>query len=96
MQNAKVAIDRTEGKRNGAVAGAPEAKAAAKTLKDIPRGAGEFKKQIEDGLDGDPRAAGNARAAVRLFANSAINSRRKHYESRRPLPLWSDYVRGPD
>jgi site-specific DNA recombinase len=58
-------IDRAQGKREELLAAQPEARASAKILTLLPKAAALYRKQILEGLDGDPRAAARARAAVR-------------------------------
>lgn len=61
----QAAIDRLESKRRALVAEQPEAKASARVLSMLPKAADAYRKQITQGLDGDPRAAARARVLLR-------------------------------
>lgn len=57
----QAAIDRAEEKRRELVNEQPAAKQSAKVLSMLPNAAEAYRRQIEQGLDNDPRAAGKAR-----------------------------------
>ena len=59
------AIDRAEEKRRELMEMQPAAKQSAKLTAMLPKAAAEYRRQIEMGLDDDPRAAGKARALLR-------------------------------
>jgi site-specific DNA recombinase len=71
----QAAIDRAVAKREELEAQRPEAKRSAKVLSILPRAAELYRKQIAQGLSGDPHAAGKARVVLReMFGR--INLRR--------------------
>jgi DNA invertase Pin-like site-specific DNA recombinase len=69
----QAAIDRAEGKRRELQDQQPEAKESAKVLSIMPRAAAMYRKQIAEGLDGNPRAALKARVFLREYFNGRID-----------------------
>jgi DNA invertase Pin-like site-specific DNA recombinase len=70
----QAAVDRAEGKRRDLGARQPQSRQAAKLLSIVPRAAELYRRQINAGLDGDPRAALKARVALReLFVGGKID-----------------------
>jgi site-specific DNA recombinase len=85
----QAALDRAGQKRRELEAEQPEAKASAKVLSILPKAAEMFRRQLEQGLDGDPRAAGKARVVLRqLFGR--INMRRDG------SALYAEYTLKPE
>jgi hypothetical protein len=59
--------------RDGSRSRSPIAKASAKVLARLPRAAELYRRQIENGLEGDPRESLKARAVLRnLVVNGKI------------------------
>ena len=61
----EAAIARAEQKRRELLDAQPIAKQSAKMVSMLPRAADAYRRQIAEGLDNDPRAAGKARAILR-------------------------------
>jgi site-specific DNA recombinase len=68
----QAAIDRAEAKRKELESRQPAAKASAKALSILPRAAELYRRQIAQGLDGDPRAALKARVFLREWFGGKI------------------------
>jgi site-specific DNA recombinase len=85
----QAALDRAEGKRLELEAALPDAKASAKVLSILPKAAEMFRHQVEQGLDGDPRAAGKARVVLRQMFGR-INMRRDG------RALYAEYTLKPE
>jgi len=81
----QAAIDRAETKRRELQAQQPEAQQSAKVLSILPKAAEMFRRQVELGLDGDPRAALKARVFLREFLGR-INLKREGNDQ-----LWAEY-----
>jgi hypothetical protein len=69
------AIERAEGKRRELVQGLPDGKVSFKLLAKLPQAAALYRKQITDGLGGDPRAAAKARVLLRQLFDGEIRLR---------------------
>jgi hypothetical protein len=65
-------IDRAEPKRKELENQQPAAKASAKVLAMLPRAADLYRRQIAQGLDGNPREALKARVFLREWSNGKI------------------------
>lgn len=61
----RAAIDKAEQKRQELMNAQPTMKDSAKLLSILPKAAELYRKQIDDGLNGDPRAAAKARTILR-------------------------------
>jgi hypothetical protein len=61
----QIAIDRAEQKRHELLDTQPAAKQSAKMIALLPKAAESYRRQIAQGLDNDPRAAGKARVILR-------------------------------
>lgn len=84
------AIDRATEKRKELESALPEAKQSAAILSAFPKAAALYRQQIEQGLDGDPRAALRARVILRKLFNGRIVLR--------PSPdrgLWAEFETQP-
>ena len=81
----EAAIARAEGKRAELEAQRPEMQASARVLSILPKAAELFRRQVEQGLEGDPRASGKARVVLREWFCGRINLERQGEE------LWADY-----
>lgn len=85
----QAAIERAEEKRKDLVDVQPAAKQSAKMLAMLPKAAEMYRRQIAQGLDNDPRAAGKARMILRKLLNGTI----------RLIPdqggLWAEYQLQP-
>jgi hypothetical protein len=68
----QAAIERAEGKRRELVAAQPAAKESAKLIAMLPKAADRYRKQINLGLDGDPREAVKARVVLRKMVKKDI------------------------
>lgn len=68
----QAAIDRAESKRRELEAEQPEAKQSARVLSILPRAADLYRRQVAQGLDGDPRAALKARVFLRDWFSGKI------------------------
>lgn len=68
----EAAIAKAEAKRQEFEARRPEVKQSAKVLSVLPRAAELYRRQIADGLDGDPRAALKARVFLREWFGGEI------------------------
>ncbi len=66
------AIERAEGKREAFLAELPDAKVSFKLLARLPQAAALYRKQIVEGLSGDPRAAAKARVILRELFGGEI------------------------
>jgi site-specific DNA recombinase len=85
----QAAIDRAEVKRRELEAQHPAARASAKVLAMLPQAAEMFRRQVEEGLDGDRRAAGKARVVLRQMFGR-INMRRDG------RALYAEYTLKPE
>jgi len=81
----EAAIARAEGKRSELEAQRPEGKQALKVVSILPKAAEIFRRQVEQGLDGDPRAALKARVTLREWFCGRIDLERHGDE------LWANY-----
>ncbi len=68
----QAAIDRAEQKRREFEAQQPAAQGSAKVLSILPKSAELYRRQIAEGLDGDPRAALKARVFLREWFGGKI------------------------
>jgi hypothetical protein len=68
----QAAIDRAEEKRRELEQQQPEARASAKVLSMLPRAADVYRRQVQQGLDGDPRAALKARVFLREWFGGKV------------------------
>ena len=68
----QAAIDKAEQKRRELEAQQPAAKASAKMLSILPRAAEMYRRQVAQGLDGDPREALKARVFLREWFGGKI------------------------
>jgi hypothetical protein len=68
----QAAIERAEGKRRDLEAEQPEAKRSAKVLSMLPRAAELYRRQVAQGLDGNPREALKARVFLRGWFSGKI------------------------
>ena len=68
----QAAIDRAEGKRRELEAEQPEAKQSARVLSVLPRAAELYRRQVAEGLDGNPREALKARVFLREWFSGKI------------------------
>ncbi len=68
----QVVIDRLFDKRRNLEEAQPAAKKSAKVAAMLPNAAELYRKQIELGLDGDPRAALKARAILRKLCGTIL------------------------
>src|SRR5258708_21770871 len=68
----QLAIDRAEGKRQALLATQPAGGASAKMWAMLPKAADADRKQIRDGLTGQPREAAKARAALKQLVGGHI------------------------
>jgi hypothetical protein len=81
----QIAINRAEEKRQQLLQEQPYARQSAKVIATLPKAAKEYRRQIELGLDQDPRAAEKARAILRKLIGII---------ELRPGPgksLWAEY-----
>jgi DNA invertase Pin-like site-specific DNA recombinase len=81
----QIAINRAEEKRHELLREQPCARQSAKVIATLPKAANEYRRQIELGLDQDPRAADKARAILRKLIGTI---------ELRPGPdksLWAEY-----
>jgi site-specific DNA recombinase len=65
-------IERAEAKRTDLQGDQPAARATAKVLSMLPKAADAYRRQIAAGLDGSPRSAARARAAIRQLVGGEI------------------------
>lgn len=65
-------IQKAEGKRTEILTAQPELKRMDKILAALPAAAGQYRSQIEKGLQGNPTEAGRARVAVRKLLGDQI------------------------
>src|SRR5450432_3789845 len=79
-------IAKVETKRAQLLAGMPEATQSAKILTVLPEAAALPRRQIEDGLDGNPRAAAKARVILRPLFGALIRMCPEPDGS-----LWAEY-----
>jgi len=86
----QAAIERAEGKRAALLAAQPSAKRSAKVLSMLPRAAEAYRRQIEQGLDGDPRAALKARVILEDLFGGKVRLVPKPDGS-----LWAEYALQP-
>ncbi len=85
----QVAIDLAEEKRKDLIRAQPASKESAKLISLLPKAAEAYRRQIAQGLDDDPRAAGKARVILRKLLGSIELS---------PGPdmrLWAEYELRP-
>jgi site-specific DNA recombinase len=68
----EAALERAEAKRRELEAQQPEAKASAKVLSMLPRAAKEYRRQVMQGLEGNPREALKARVFLREWFGGKI------------------------
>jgi DNA repair exonuclease SbcCD ATPase subunit len=85
----QAAIERAEQKRQELEAQQPSARASAKVLSVLPRAAEMFRRQVEQGSDGDERAALKARVFLRELLGR-INLKPKGEGE-----LWAEYGMQP-
>jgi site-specific DNA recombinase len=79
-------IAKVEAKRAQLLAGMPEATQSVKILTMLPEAAALLRRQIEDGLDGNPRAAAKARVILRQLFGGLIRMCPEPDGS-----LWAEY-----
>lgn len=68
----EAAIESAEGKRRELEANLPEAKVSYKLLARLPQAAELYRRQIAEGLEGDPRAMNKARCFLRELFSGEI------------------------
>jgi hypothetical protein len=81
----QAAIDRAEEKRKELESQLPDRKQSAKVLSMLPKAAELFRRQLAEGLKGDPRAALKARVTLREMCGGRIDLKREGDE------LWAEY-----
>jgi site-specific DNA recombinase len=86
----QAAIERAEGKRAELLAAQPGAKASAKVLSMLPRAADAYRRQIEQRLDGDPRAVLKVRVILKELFRGKVRLVPEADGS-----LWAEYAFQP-
>jgi hypothetical protein len=81
----EAAIARAEGKRAELEAQRPEMQASARVVSILPKAAALLRRQVEEGLERNPRAAGKARVVLRKWFTGRIDLGREGEE------LWARY-----
>jgi len=66
------AIDRAEQKRQELLINEPAAKQSSEMISILPKATKEYRRQIADGLDEDPKAVGNVRVILRKLLGRMI------------------------
>ena len=85
----EAAIERAEAKRRELEAQRPEAQEWAHVLSMLPKAAELFRRQVEQGLNGNPSAAGKARVTLREWFCGRIDLTREGEQ------LWAEYGQQP-
>ncbi len=85
----QAAVDRAEGKRKQLVAAQPAGRQSARVLTMLPKAAALYRKQIEEGLSGDPQAVLRAKAILRDLVGTVTLSTGKDGE------VWASYRLNP-
>ena len=85
----RAAVDRAEQKRRDLIERQPLSRESAKLLSMLPKAAALYRKQIADGLDGDPRAAQKAHVILRDMLGEI------RLQPGDDLSLWAEYKASP-